>query len=673
MATGYKYAERNAANQVDWSAIGSSISKTLTDERVRREKAKKEIADASNQYAETLSNAPMGESRDFNDWTLDFASNAQEFRLMQDRMLRSGRMKLRDYNMSRQNLKSGTEQAFNLAKEYNAEYTDKMKRLQDGESQDLEGFLMGTAEGFSNFTKSGLYIDPNTGKVAIANKVQKTLPDGTVIYEMSQNPNDFTSINSLRNRITSKYNKFDVSKSLQPGVSDLGKRIEVIMKDGVKTREDAKKTPGYTTARDTFINSFIDTNPDNVTSILTDTLAEVVDEKGKGTGTSFQFTFDPEEAKTSEKFILLRENPQTGRVEGDFDTVNGKKQKEMAKKFLKTKFDTMVDFEETAMPVQRPSAYEQRSQKQTQIETQNATSWGQLYYGTPEQQKQGADRLLASPIARKEDLIDIDVRTEPGKVILRYKDSTKDRKIDMLDADGNPIPFADFVSLGNELHGIDDYGRALELSGREDATYNIDRKGRATRAGKANLYGDPETLVTYGGERNKTPKSIIEEIPNEVDKDVVETVSDVFSLLNLPKPEVKINAGGEEIRPAEYEIVGRQTVRKPSVEKKKSLEITFPNVPTINIPEGEDFQLILDKIIEVLDSSFKSNVDVSVDEIKAAFPTVEMFEIYNPGFTTEATTTEQTTPETPTKRGVNQIMKDEGVSRVEAIKIFKAQ
>jgi len=363
MATGYKYAERNAANQVDWSAIGSSISKTLTDERERREKAKKEIADASNQYAETLSNAPMGESRDFNDWTLDFASNAQEFRLMQDRMLRSGRMKLRDYNMSRQNLKSGTEQAFNLAKEYNAEYADKMKRLQDGESQDLEGFLMGTAEGFSNFTKSGLYIDPNTGKVAIANKVQKTLPDGTVIYEMSQNPNDFTSINSLRNRITSKYNKFNVSKSLQPGVSDLGKRIEVIMKDGVKTREDAKQTPGYITARDTFINSFVDTNPDNVTSILTDTLAEVVtlDENGKavGTGKGFKFTFDPNEAESSEEFILLRENPQTGRIEGDFDTANGKKQKEMARKFLETKFDTMVDFEETArqeFAPQRPTA-----------------------------------------------------------------------------------------------------------------------------------------------------------------------------------------------------------------------------------------------------------------------------------------------------------------------------
>jgi len=390
MATYYKYAERNAANQVDWSAIGKSISDTLNDEVKRREKAKQDIEDATNQYAETLANAPMGESRDFNEWTLDFANNAQEFRLMQDRMLKSGRLKLRDYNMARQNLKSGTEQAFNLAKEYNAEYAEKMKRMQDGQSQDLEGFLMGTAEGFSNFTKSGLYIDPNTGKVAIANKVQKTLPDGTVIYEMSQNPNDFTSINSLRNRITSKYNKFDVSKSLQPGVTDLGKRIEVIMASGVKTREDAKQTPGYLTARDTFIDSFVETNPDNLTSILTDTLTQVVDEKGNTTGESFEFTFDPEQAKTSEKFILLKENPQTGRIEGDFTTANGEKQKEMAKEFLKTKFDTMIDVQETAMPIQRPTAGERTLRAQTESIVDNLSK---LWYGNTKEIEAAASFL----------------------------------------------------------------------------------------------------------------------------------------------------------------------------------------------------------------------------------------------------------------------------------------
>ena len=102
---------------------------------------------------------------------------------------------------------------------------------------------------------------------------------------------------------------------------------------------------------------------------------------------------------------------------------------------------------------------------------------------------------------------------------------------------------------------------------------------------------------------------------------------------------------------------------------KPSIEITFPGVSPINIPEGDDFPDTLSKIMEVLDSSFKSNVDISIDEIKAAFPTLEIFELYNPGFAT----TEETTPETPTKRSVNQIMKDEGVSRVEAVKIFKEQ
>ena len=88
---------------------------------------------------------------------------------------------------------------------------------------------MGTVEGFGNFNESSLYIDPNTGKVVAAKKEKKTSPDGTIIYEMSANPNDFSSIANLKNRIKSEYNKFNVSENLQSGVDDLGKRLEVIM------------------------------------------------------------------------------------------------------------------------------------------------------------------------------------------------------------------------------------------------------------------------------------------------------------------------------------------------------------------------------------------------------------------------------------------------------------
>ena len=71
----------------------------------------------------------------------------------------------------------------------------------------------------------------------------------------------------------------------------------------------------------------------------------------------------------------MRENPQTGRVEGDFTTSNGKKQKEMAREALKSKFNTMIDVVETAMPIQRKTTYDQKSEEQTKIDRQGVEAW----------------------------------------------------------------------------------------------------------------------------------------------------------------------------------------------------------------------------------------------------------------------------------------------------------
>jgi len=440
--TYYKYVSREGADVVDWGAITKSVSESLGQVAKDREAKRESIADASRQYGETLSNAPMGESKTINDFTIEYANNAEKYRLMQDRLLRSGQMSLKDYNLGRANLTSGTTDLFNLSKEYNAVYADKMERMNKKDSSLAESWAMGNIEGYSNFSKSSAYIDPTNGRVAVGMKVKKTLPDGKEVFELSENPNDLKSVNELKNIINTKYDRFKIAQNLQPEVDKLSKTIEVLMEDGVKTREDARLNENYLDSRNTFINSFIETKPDIPMSVLVDYLGVVPDEKGEPTDVSFEFTYDPDEAATSDKFILMEPNKDTGRYEANLT----KSQKEMARKALTAKFESMVDKVDTAMPIQRPSAYEQRSQRQTQIDTQNATSWGQLYYGTPEIQKQAADRLLASPIARKEDLIDIDVRTEPGKVILRYKDSTKNRKIDILDDAGNPIYTAKFFS-----------------------------------------------------------------------------------------------------------------------------------------------------------------------------------------------------------------------------------
>jgi len=55
----------------------------------------------------------------------------------------------------------------------------------------------------------------------------------------------------------------------------------------------------------------------------------------------------------------MKKNEQTDRFEADFSTANGKKQKEMARKALQSKFDSMVDVKETArqeFAPQRPTS-----------------------------------------------------------------------------------------------------------------------------------------------------------------------------------------------------------------------------------------------------------------------------------------------------------------------------
>lgn len=335
MATYYKYAERNVDNEINWAEIGKGMTEMLSSEAKLREQKKAAVDAASRAFGETLSNAPQGENQGLNTWSLEYADSAQQARLMQDRLLKSGQLKPRDYNIMRQNLNDGTKAAFSLVKEYNAEYDVKMKRMQDGVSSAQEQWEMTQLEGFGNFSGTSLYINPTDFNVSVGKKVKGE--DG--VMRLSENPNDFSSVNSLRNRLKGKVDKFDVSKNLSAGVNDLGKRIEVIRKDGVLTREDAMQSPGFMAAENTFLDSLM-VNPTNVGSVLTDYMKINPD-----TGNSWEFTLDKD--ATDENTILLVQdpaNPSSGRLVPSLTD----KQEEMAKEALRTKFRTMLDFEEKA-------------------------------------------------------------------------------------------------------------------------------------------------------------------------------------------------------------------------------------------------------------------------------------------------------------------------------------
>jgi hypothetical protein len=171
MATKFGYVRREATNQLDWGAIATQFTSIINEEGKVRAKRKAEIDRASREMAETLENAPTGEYVDGNQFALDYANDAQQLLLTQDRLLKQGILKPRDYAVVRANLNSSNKSMFKLGKAYQDAYEEKMKRMNSADpatrSQMLEQWKMEQAEGLYNIRNSKALINPANGMVSI--------------------------------------------------------------------------------------------------------------------------------------------------------------------------------------------------------------------------------------------------------------------------------------------------------------------------------------------------------------------------------------------------------------------------------------------------------------------------------------------------------------------------
>ena len=110
----FGYVRREATDQVDWGAVATQFTTILSEEAKVREQSKKEIEERSRQMVETLNNAPTGDYVDGNTFIADYAADAQQVLLTQDRLLRQGIIKPREYSRVRANLNSSNSMMFKL-------------------------------------------------------------------------------------------------------------------------------------------------------------------------------------------------------------------------------------------------------------------------------------------------------------------------------------------------------------------------------------------------------------------------------------------------------------------------------------------------------------------------------------------------------------------------------
>ena len=348
MATKIGYVSQPPAAQINWAEVGANFTGMLNEEARVREEKKAEIDRATREQIRVLQETPMGDSKNMNEWALNYASDAQKQLLMLNASLKSGQLKPKDYTVIRQNLADGTDQAFSLVQDYQNEYATKMERLKTDNpgagSQYLESYLMQTAEGFGNFSKSQLVIDPMTGNVMVGFKNEKG--------ELESDPNKLVGISNLKNRIKAKYDKYDMASAVAQGKETFGKFESIVRKVGSRkaqgtittisdptfrnkemikewvskgwiTKEDAAEVGTYDDTEDMWLEGQL--TPYTVTSLLTDNLRTVGGQK-------FDFTSNP--AEQDENTILLKQ--VDGNVVPYFDNEIGQKQRAMAKKGLQT-------------------------------------------------------------------------------------------------------------------------------------------------------------------------------------------------------------------------------------------------------------------------------------------------------------------------------------------------
>ena len=373
MATYYKYAERDASNQVNWAEITSNMVNSLKEAEAIRESKRQAINDATAELGATLSEAPQGEHSGLNEFAMTYANNAQQMRLMQDQLLKSGQLKLKDYNIGRANLTEGTTQLFNLGKKYQAVYKEKMDRFNNGESGMQEQFQMGELETFANFSNHEAYINPTNGQVSVGKLINEDR-DGKTVRTMDKTPGSFITVQELNFSVAQKVDKYkldgldaDIDRLATKYVKTFGPNFSI---------DDVRQLPEFKKMKQDMINAQMATGNQNVGSMLSDYLG--VAPNGKAYG----YTRDPN--KQDENTILLVADPNqpgSGKLVPDFSSEIGKKQYKEAEGFIGREIEKQLSRTETKKEARQESQADKNARGTRKKEDEMISNVGLLMTG----------------------------------------------------------------------------------------------------------------------------------------------------------------------------------------------------------------------------------------------------------------------------------------------------
>ena len=166
----YGYKDRGEAGTpiVDWGKIASDLTEKLTTVEAGREAKRKEIDEVTQGFVNEINTVDDGHSQSMGTFIQDSANSTKQYALLQQKLLKQGKIDPNQYKMNLQNQKDSWTSFTNVTKNWNANYD----RFMDMQAKGLVGQqaadqmeLLGNMQNFQN-KKS--FIDPASGNLYVA-------------------------------------------------------------------------------------------------------------------------------------------------------------------------------------------------------------------------------------------------------------------------------------------------------------------------------------------------------------------------------------------------------------------------------------------------------------------------------------------------------------------------
>jgi hypothetical protein len=344
MPLGYGYVERSADSYTDWAEIGKYATDMLDETMKVRQEKKDALDKATRDALKQISDTPIGAHASARQSALKMADVVSKNLLIQEKLMKSGRLDPKDYLIYNQNALDGIDLAFNANKAYQENY----QKIIDGvNSEEMSGLTLENAaivESYGDWNTNGYMMSPE-GNLMVGIETEQEI-DGKKVKKLDK----ITSPNALNGLLLNTIPHNKLEDKINKWVPTLGKnQLAAIEKAGygkqgmVITREDITRRTDLSDDEKTILFDFVEAEklkvasllgtPTNIASILFDT------KRTTDNGIDYSPTDDEKEAAKDPSKILRVYDQKSGTYEFQVSD----KQKAEAEKFafnrMREKYD----------------------------------------------------------------------------------------------------------------------------------------------------------------------------------------------------------------------------------------------------------------------------------------------------------------------------------------------